>query len=195
MPPALSEQKEVGVRYETPAGTQLAAAVYDIDRAASYTNDANIFVQDGRERIRGIELTAQGRVTKDLALLASAGWTDAKFRGVGNGLDGKTPENTPRSTASVFAEYTLPMLRSVSFNAGAYYLGPRPVNDANQAELGGTTLFSAGVRYVTRISGKRATLQFNVDNLTDKRYWAGAGNNRLSMGAPRLFKLGMKIDL
>ncbi|KHK56209.1 TonB-dependent receptor [Ralstonia sp. A12] len=195
MPPALSEQKEVGVRYETPAGTQLAAAVYDIDRAASYTNDANLFVQDGRERIRGVELTAQGRVTKDLSLLASAGWTDAKFRGVGNGLNGKTPENTPRSTASVFAEYTLPMLRSVSFNAGAYYLGPRPVNDANQAELGGTTLFSAGVRYVTRISGKRTTLQFNVDNLTDKRYWAGAGNNRLSMGAPRLFKLGMKIDL
>jgi len=195
MPPALSEQKEVGVRYETPAGTQFAAAVYDIDRAAAYTNDANVFVQDGRERIRGIELTAQGRVTEDLSLLASAGWTDAKFRGVGNGLDGKTPENTPRSTASLFAEYTLPMLRSVSFNAGAYYLGPRPVNDANQAELGGTTLFSAGVRYVTRISGKRTTLQFNVDNLTDKRYWAGAGNNRLSMGAPRLFKLGMKIDL
>ena len=195
MPPALSEQKEVGVRYETPAGTQLAAAVYDIDRAAAYTNNANVFVQDGRERIRGIELTAQGRVTKDLSLLASAGWTDAKFRGVGNGLNGNTPENTPRSTASVFAEYTLPMLRSVSFNAGAYYLGPRPVNDANQAELGGTTLFSAGVRYVTRISGKRTTLQFNVDNLTDKRYWGGAGNNRLSMGAPRLFKLGMKIDL
>ncbi|MGL6155032.1 MAG: TonB-dependent siderophore receptor, partial [Ralstonia mannitolilytica] len=93
------------------------------------------------------------------------------------------------------AEYTLPMLRSVSLNAGAYYLGPRPVNDANQAELGGTTLFSAGVRYVTRISGKRTTLQFNVDNLTGKRYWAGAGNNRLSMGAPRVFKLGMKIDL
>jgi len=195
MPPALSEQKEVGVRYETPAGTQLAAAVYDIDRAASYTNNANVFVQDGRERIRGVELTAQGRVTKDLSLLASAGWTDAKFRGVGNGLNGNTPETTPRSTASVFAEYTLPMLRAVSFNAGAYYLGPRPVNDANQAELGGTTLFSAGVRYVTRISGKRTTLQFNVDNLTDKRYWAGAGNNRLSMGAPRLFKLGMKIDL
>jgi iron complex outermembrane receptor protein len=195
MPPALSEQKEVGVRYETPAGTQLAAAVYDIDRAAAYTNNANVFVQDGRERIRGIELTAQGRVTKDLSLLASAGWTDAKFRGVGNGLNGNTPENTPRSTASVFSEYTLPMLRSVSFNAGAYYLGPRPVNDANQAELGGTTLFSAGVRYVTRISGKRTTLQFNVDNLTDKRYWGGAGNNRLSMGAPRLFKLGMKIDL
>jgi iron complex outermembrane receptor protein len=183
------------VRYETPLGTQLSAAVYEIDRAASYTNAANVYVQDGRQRIRGVELTAQGRITRDLSLLASAGLIDSKFRGVGNGLDGKTPENTPRSTASLFAEVTLPTLRSVSFNAGAYYVGPRPVNDADQATLGGTTLFGAGARYVTRVAGKRTTWQFNVDNLTNKRYWAGAGNNRLSMGAPRVFKLSMKIDL
>jgi iron complex outermembrane receptor protein len=195
MPPAVSNQKEVGVRYETPLGTQLSAAVYEIDRAASYTNAANVYVQDGRQRIRGVELTAQGRITRDLSLLASAGLIDSKFRGVGNGLDGKTPENTPRSTASLFAEVTLPTLRSVSFNAGAYYVGPRPVNDADQATLGGTTLFGAGARYVTRVAGKRTTWQFNVDNLTNKRYWAGAGNNRLSMGAPRVFKLSMKIDL
>lgn len=195
MPPAVSNQKEVGVRYETPLGTQLSAALYEIDRAASYTNASNVYVQDGRQRIRGVELNAQGRVTSDLSLLASGGWIDARFRGVGNGLDGKTPENTPRATASLFAEYTLPMLRSVSLNAGAYYVGLRPVNDADQAWLGGTTLFGAGARYVTRLAGKRTTWQFNVDNLTDKRYWAAAGNNRLAMGAPRVFKLSMKIDL
>ena len=77
---------------------------------------------------------------------------------------------------------------------GAYYTGRRPVNDLNQAWLGGVTLYSAGVQYQHHLFGKQTTWQLNVDNLADKRYWAGGGN-RLAAGSPRVIKLGVKVDL
>jgi iron complex outermembrane receptor protein len=43
--------------------------------------------------------------------------------------------------------------------------------------------------------GKRVLWQINVENATDKRYWAATGNNRLAMGLPRTAKLTVKIDL
>lgn len=79
-------------------------------------------------------------------------------------------------------------------NAGAYYTGRRPVNDLNQAWLGGNTLFTLGARYAGMAFGQRTTWQLNVDNVADKRYWAGAGT-RLSAGLPRLLKLSMKVEL
>ncbi|MFT4246443.1 MAG: TonB-dependent receptor [Pseudomonas sp.] len=81
-----------------------------------------------------------------------------------------------------------------SVNAGAYYTGRRPVNDLSQAWLGGTTLLAAGARYATVLFDKRTTWQVNVENLADKRYWAGAGI-RLAAGAPRTLKFTFKIDL
>jgi len=75
-----------------------------------------------------------------------------------------------------------------------YFTGRRPVNDLDQAFLGGNTLFSVGARYMHDLMGKRTTWQINVDNAADKRYWAGAGT-RLAAGLPRVAKLTVKVDL
>ena len=93
-----------------------------------------------------------------------------------------------KQTGSAFVSYEL--APGLSFNGGAYYTGRRPVNDLNQAFLGGVTLFSVGGRYVY----KNIVWQANVDNAANKPYWAGAGT-RLASGAPRLIKLSMKVDL
>ena len=90
--------------------------------------------------------------------------------------------------------YAFDAVPGLSVNGGAYYYSARPVNDLNQAFLGGVTLFSAGARYVNQVMGRQTTWQVNVENLGDKQYWAGAGT-RLAAGAPRLIKLSMKVDL
>lgn len=119
---------------------------------------------------------------------------DPEFRDIGAAYDGKLPENAARRTASSFLAYDLDAVPGLSLTLGAYYTGKRPVNDLNQAWLGGVTLFSAGGRYATQVFGKRTTWQLNVDNAADKQYWAGAGT-RLSAGLPRLVKLSMKVEL
>jgi iron complex outermembrane receptor protein len=194
MAPGVSRQKELGARWRVQGGTLLQAAVFDISRPGYYTNNANIFTADGEQRYRGLELSAQGKLSRQLSWQSSAQLLDAEFRDIGAAYNGKLPENASKQTASAFLSYELDAVPGLSFNGGAYYTGRRPVNDLNQAFLGGVTLFSAGGRYVTTVMGKRTSWQANIDNAADKRYWAGAGT-RLASGAPRVIKLSVKVDL
>jgi iron complex outermembrane receptor protein len=196
MGPGVSRQKELGARWRMPGsgGTLLQAAVFDITRPGYYTNSANIFTADGEQRYRGLELSAQGKLTRQLSWQSSAQFLDPEFRDIGAAYDGKLPENASKETGSAFLSYALDAVPGLSFNGGAYYTGRRPVNDLNQAFLGGVTLFSAGGRYVTTLMGKRTTWQANIDNAAGKQYWAGAGT-RLASGAPRQIKLSVKVDL
>ncbi|WP_296943920.1 TonB-dependent siderophore receptor [uncultured Massilia sp.] len=194
MAPGVSRQKELGARWRMPDGLLLQAALFDIARPGYYTNAANVFTADGQQRYRGLELAAQGRLARQWSWQGSAQVIDPSFRRIGPQYDGKLPENASRRTASTFLSYDVDALAGLSVNAGAYFTGRRPVNDLNQAFLGGNTLFSAGARYVGDVLGKRTTWQLNVDNAGDKRYWAGAGT-RLAAGLPRVVKLTMKVDL
>jgi iron complex outermembrane receptor protein len=194
--PGVSRQKELGARWRMPGagGTLVQASLFEINRPGYYTNTANIYSADGEQHFRGLELSTQGRLTPQLSWQTSAQFIDPEFRDIGAAYNGKLPENAAKRTASAFLSYELDAVPGLSFNGGAYYTGSRPVNDLNQAFLGGATLFSVGGRYVTTVMGKRTSVQLNVENAGGKEYWAGAGT-RLSSGAPRLIKLGVKVDL
>ncbi|MDQ1093924.1 iron complex outermembrane receptor protein [Xanthomonas sacchari] len=192
--PGVSKQKELGLRWQAPGGTLLSAALFDIRRPGYYTNNDNVFTADGEQRYTGIELSTQGQLTRQLGWQTSAQWLDPRFAQIGPRYDGKLPENAARRTGSAFLTYAFDALPGLSLNGGAYYTGRRPVNDLNQAWLGDITLLSVGGRYVTTLFARRTSWQLNVDNLADKRYWAGAGT-RLAAGAPRTLKFTLKIDL
>jgi iron complex outermembrane receptor protein len=194
MPPGVSKQKEIGLRWLTGGGMLLSGALFDIERPGAYTNSANTFVADGRQRYRGLELSAQGRLTRALAWQLSAQSLDAEFRDINAQYNGKMPENTAKQTASAFLSYDIAAVPGLSVNGGAYYTGRRPVDDLNQAFIGGNTIFGLGARYVTQLFGKRTLWQINIDNVADKRYWAAAGT-RLAVGTPRSVKATLKIDL
>jgi iron complex outermembrane receptor protein len=194
MAPGVSKQKELGMRWRAPNGTLVQTAFFDIKRPGYYTNAANIFTADGEQRYRGVEVSAQGTLTRQLSWQTAAQALDPEFRHIGAAYDGKLPENASKKTASAFLSYAFDAVPGLSLNGGAYFTGKRPVNDLNQAFLGGVTLLSAGGRYVTQMLGARTTWQLNVDNAADKQYWAGAGT-RLSAGLPHVIKLTMKADL
>lgn len=194
MAPGISKQYELGTRWQTAADTLVSLALFNIDRPGSHTDAAGVFISDGEQRYRGIELATQGQLTRRLGWLTSAQWLDPSFRHTAVAeYEGKLPENAARRTASAFLTYDIAEVPGLTANGGAYYTGTRPVNDLNQAWLPSVTLYSAGLRYSTRVAAKPVVWQFNVENLADKEYWAGAGT-RLAAGAPRTFKLGVKID-
>ncbi|HEX4404675.1 MAG TPA: TonB-dependent receptor, partial [Polyangia bacterium] len=192
--PGVSKQGEVGTRWVAPDGTLFSAAVFDIRRPGDFTTPQLVFVSGGELHVRGVELSTQGHLTRDLQWQTSAQYIDPKFVNSDPTVDGKLPENASRITGSAFLSYDVPVVSGLSFNAGAYFTGRRPVNDQDQAFLGATTLYGAGARYVTKLFGKTTTWQINVDNLFDKEYWAGAGT-RFAAGAPRTVRGSFKVDL
>lgn len=195
LPPALSKQKEIGVKAEVAQGVLLQAAYFDIKRPSTTVDSTNRFVLNGLAQYKGLELAASGEVTKQLSLIASALFMDAKQLNAANAATyGKVPDNTPERTASLFAEYRLQSVPGLALSGGAYYVGKRPVNNENQAFVDSYTTLSLGARYMTRAAGKRTTIRAVLDNATNQNYWSTAGNGLLGVGAPRTLKVTAKVE-
>lgn len=194
----MNKQYEFGLKSRAWAKVLAQAAVFQIERPQTTVDAGNNFVLGGMSRYRGLELSASGEIGSQFGVVASALFLNAEIVSVGTtnaGELGKTPENTPRQTFSLFGEYRLKDTPGLALNAGAYYVGERPVNNLNQAWLAGYTTYSVGTRYRTKWDGRNVTLQANIDNLTDASYWATAGNGLLGTGAPRTLRVAAKFDL
>jgi iron complex outermembrane recepter protein len=198
LPPAVNKQKELGIKSRAIGNLLAQLAVFQIDRPQTSIDGGNRFILGGKTRYRGVEASASGEIGNNVSALVSLLLLDAKINSVGTanaGELGKVPENTPRQTLSIFGEYRVPGVSGLSLNAGAFYVGKRAVNNLNQAFVGSYTTVSLGTRYVTQLSGKTVTLQANLDNATDRNYWATAGNGLLGTGAPRTLRLAAKVEL
>ena len=195
LPPAVSTQYEIGFKAELLRAVTLQIAGFEVSRPSAFIDPAdNRFKLAGQSRYRGVEASATGEVTAELSIYASLQYLQAKIRRSNNILlIGRTPENTPEWTASLFAEYR--PVAGLALGAGAFHVAERPVNNFNQASVPGYTTLSASVRYTFADIGKGLTIQLNGDNLTNARYYSAAGNGLLGVGLPRQVKLTARIGL
>jgi len=207
LPATESEQKEVGIKVEPFSGLLAQVAYFDIDRASTFVNGANVYVQDGRARYKGTEVSLTGEITRDWSIYASGLFLDAKqdsgaatvITQNANGSVTVVPtqvglliENTARRTFSFATEYRLSkLIPGLSATAGAYYTGERAINPLNQAFAPSYTLYDAGFSYATSLFGNDMLFQLNGENITDKRYFSSTGAFLLAQGGPRLIKFAI----
>lgn len=193
--PAKSRQREFGAKTKVFQNTLIQLAYFEVERASTFLDAANVFTLNGESEYKGWELSAVGEINNRWAIAASALLMDAEQRNRENAATyGKVPENTPEKTASLFAEYKVPGIRGLALSGGMYYVGERAVNNQNQAFIDDYTIYSAGARYTTLLGKQRTTMQLTVDNLTDKDYWSTAGNGYIGVGLPRMIKASMRVD-
>lgn len=190
-PPLKSRQVEFGAKAQGEAWSA-TAAVFRIDRGLTYTNDENVFTQNGRSRYDGLELSGKARLSQQWMINASAMFLDSKITKGPDDLTGNQVDGVPRRQFSTYLEYSVPQTAFV-LSAGAQYYGSRYVDAGNTVSLPSYTLFDAGVRYTTRIGATRTTFRLNVDNLADKAYWTTSGGTLLQ-GAPRTVMLSAQIQ-
>ncbi|MES2537752.1 MAG: TonB-dependent siderophore receptor [Pseudomonadota bacterium] len=195
LPAAVAKQKEIGIKAEVAQGVLLQAAYFDIKRPSTTVDGNNRFVLNGLAQYKGMELAVSGEVSKQLSIIASAQFLDAKqLNKASTATYNKTPENTPKRTASLFAEYRLQSVPGLALSGGLFFVGERPVNNENEAQVDSYTTLTLGARYSTKVGGKRTTFQAVLDNATDKQYWSAAGNGYIGVGAPRTLKVMAKMS-
>jgi len=191
----VSEEYEVGLKAELD-GLMLTLALFQIEKANQYARTVNSLgdeelTQDGRQRHRGLELSATGKVFEDLTLYGGLTLMKAEVSKTENKANqGKKPANVPETVAKVYAEYALPFLDGFSLTGGAYYSGKKYGDAANNDKIGGATVFDLGARYKTEMGGAPVTFRVNVANLTDKNYWT----NSYYFGSPRTVTFYMDFD-
>ncbi|MBD9451607.1 TonB-dependent siderophore receptor [Rhizobium sp. RHZ02] len=182
--PTESEQEEIGVKYLLPnSNTLLTAALFNIDQKNSLyyevvnlpTGPANIQVQRGKIRSRGLELEATTSLDNGLSLVASYTYTDTEILEGTTGTVGNSVSSVPRHMASLWANYTFQESSPVyglGIGFGTRYLGKSYTSDANTAQNGSRVLFDAAISYDFAALDKKydgLSLQVNATNLFDRR--------------------------
>ena len=169
-----------------PDGGRLRPCAQQHQRA-----DPNVpgrLIQTGRERTRGLELGASGKLTDRWEIAGGYSWMDARITSTtSQALAGKRVALTPRQTFSLWNKVAVSPAWSVGLGVIAQGRAFAAVD--NTVTLPGFTRVDAALFW--RI-GPRLAAQLNVENLFDRGYFATAqGNNNILPGAPRSARVGI----
>lgn len=195
-PPGRTKQLEAGIKLDMQTfGASLG--VFRIERPTDGFVDAasRLYVRDGEQVNKGIELSVFGEPIEGLRLMAGGTRMTSELKNTSGGLnDGNHAIGVPTFQLNASADWDIPGLEGAALNARMLRTGGQYADQANNLSLPTWNRFDAGARYKMRVEQKDLTLRVNVENITDKNYWASANGGYLTQGEPRLVKFSGTID-
>jgi catecholate siderophore receptor len=182
--------KEVGLKYDIFPRLQFATAVYDLDRTNQRLPDPNnpgFFILSGATKTRGFEASLTGYVTDAWQITGGYAYTDARITGSTSAIivAGNRVGLVPYNTFSLWNRYQF---------TEQWAAGLGVINYSNFfASSDDTVLIPEFTRVDAAIYFRLNEMwraQLNIENLFDRKYYSTAdGNNNITPGSPRVFRL------
>lgn len=193
--PQKFDNKEVGVKWNINPRLLWTAAIYQLDRTNQLITDPVLgspFVIPVSTRVRGFETGLNGYVTSQWQASVGYAYTDARIvnnptdTGVATAIvNGNVVQLTPKHQFSLWNKYQFTETWAAS--VGVIYFSDSFAASDDTVRLPGWTRVDAAIFYKINEQWKA---QLNVENVFNKGYWASAdGNNNISAGLPRTFRL------
>ncbi|MBU9244884.1 TonB-dependent siderophore receptor [Burkholderia multivorans] len=179
--PTRGRQIEAGLRWQPPGkNLMLNAAIYQINQTNGVTPalptqdpSGTKSVQTGEVRARGIELSATGKVTPNLSLIASYAYQDVKVVQANDATLNNWPVDIPRprQMASLWADWTWHTgpLAGFGLGGGVRYQSASAGAADNSLTVSSYTLIDAAVHYDVR----NWRFAVNATNLFNRHYISG----------------------
>ena len=190
--PVKAETYEVGAKTIWLNGALTAtAALFRTDVSNAKISDPErpgVIIDQGNQQVDGIELNVSGHITPDWEILAGYIYLDPKtIGGADPDAAGKQIVNAARNAFNIWTEYYLDDHWEVG--TGGNFLGKRYADLDNTASLPSYFVWNGMVTYKVN---ERYSLQMNVTNLLDTRYYDGVyyadeTENHAIPGAGRTF--------
>lgn len=194
--PGRTKQLEAGIKLDMQTfGANLG--VFRIERPTDgYVDSAlKLYVRDGQQVNKGLELSVFGEPINGLRLMAGGTRMTSELKDTAGGVnDGNHAIGVPTFQLNASVDWDIPGLEGAALNARMLRTGGQYADQANNLSLPTWNRFDAGARYKLKLDQKDLTLRVNVENLTDKNYWASANGGYLTQGDPRLVKFSGTID-
>jgi iron complex outermembrane recepter protein len=189
-------QWETGIKFDFNKRLSGNIAVYDIEKknvlvAIPVAGGVNAIRTAGKVRSRGVELDITGRLTDNISMIGSYGYTDARVTEDPT-LIGKSLQNVALNTASLFMVYDFgtALPGRLRLGGGARYVGDRAGDGPNSFYLPSYVVADAFASYEVKQNGFPVIYQFNVKNMFDNIYYPSAVNNlNVAIGDARRFSL------
>ncbi|MEO5908837.1 MAG: TonB-dependent siderophore receptor [Ginsengibacter sp.] len=195
--PIVSQLLEAGIKgnfFTNKLSASLALYQLNLKNVAVNANDINnpdLFIQQGENRSRGIELEASGNILSNLSIFLSYAYNESKI------IKSKIPsqvgmisENAPRNTSNSYIKYTFEkgFLKGFGISAGHSSVSLRNTLDP-EVTLPGYLTINTGLQY----RYKHFKIAANFNNITNKVYWTGGYNSIYKWpGEPSNFILNLQ---
>jgi catecholate siderophore receptor len=186
---------ELGMKWQLSKGLFTSLAVYQLDRGNIAINDplnpGQSLLVNG-QRSQGVEWEIGGNVRENLQILAGYAYQNAEITRT---LSGSLPEGTtlalvPEHSAFVWGRWDVS--ERLGFGLGVNSQSAVYASTSNAVRLPGFTRVDAAVYYT---QNEHLKWQLNIENMTDKAYFASAHNdNNITVGTPRNAKLSVHLD-
>ncbi|TFW18491.1 TonB-dependent siderophore receptor [Duganella callida] len=198
--PGKSKQVELGIKADIRPDLSAAVSLFQIRKGLEYTDTiSNYYVRNGEAENRGLEVSLNGRATRDLTVGVSATALNTKQSGTGQAdLDGKRVTDVAAFKSSVYADYAVPQVPGLKVGANWQYSGKKAFDAANTVFVPSYHVVNLSGSYATRIGNVGTTFRAGIDNAFDKFYWRDVTpelGGYLMPGAPRTFRVSAQFDL
>jgi catecholate siderophore receptor len=192
--PETFRNREIGLKYAVTPVVDVTLAAYTLTRGNTRATDpiTRLTVLTGEERSRGIEATAEGRVSRQLSFQAATALQEARItRTTTAAAAGTHVASVPKVTASLWGRYEFNERFGVG--AGVYHQSKTFASLSNAVTVPGFTRIDSAA-YVGLT--KQLKLQLNVENVANKKYIGlSHTDNNLTPANPRTLRAALRIAL
>lgn len=184
---------ELGAKWDISPRLSLTLAAFQLDRSNTRVADpANpgFWVLTGKSRVHGLEAALAGRITPNWQVSLGYTWQEGEIRSATSAAPaGRQLDKLPHHQASAWTRYDF--TDKFGLGLGVVHQSGQYATISNAVWLPGFTRIDAAAYYDV---SDRFSLQLNVENLADSRYYASAHtDNNIQPGDPLNVKLTAKV--
>ncbi len=195
LPAIITDQWDVGVRWILPHNLRLVAGAFQVKKPYFAPDEANVFLEMGAVRHRGVEMSLTGSPVEGLTLVAGAVLMQPRVTGepVAQGRIGREPVGQTERVLTLSGTWALPV-EGLSATFGANHHGRRVADQLNHAYVPAATIVDLGLRYRFDVGETPALLRLQVTNVTNELDWKVISSGTFEVNAPRTAALFLTID-
>jgi iron complex outermembrane receptor protein len=198
LPVRATRQFEVGGKWQLVPNLLVTIAAWQVTRPLEFVdfseNPQGRFVQNGRQRHRGVDLGINGKLTPTTFLGGGVTYIDAKALSTADpALAGNRPPGVPEWRLTLTGEQEL--VAGLSAIATVEHQGAVALELDNSRLVPAWTRLDLGAAWRTVLGGQRVVFRGTVDNVLGRRYWAGSQFGALTFGVPeQAWRVSMQVD-
>ena len=186
--PMKTKQGELGVKIKAGEMTH-TVSTFQIEKPSVITNSGNYQVIDGKQRLRGLEWSAFGKLTSTLSLLSGVEYI--KSRQINTGFENY---GVPKLRARIGLDWDTPV-KGLTAGGRLVYTDAQWVDSGNKLRIPSWTRLDLMAKYETKFGTTPVRFNASVENIVDKKYWIGMFSDGFAMpGAPRTYRASATVS-
>ncbi|WP_445114504.1 TonB-dependent receptor [Acinetobacter sp. WZC-1] len=193
--PYKSKQYEAGVKFDFD-DFGASAAIFQINQPNGVLDPStSIYSLDGRQKNRGLELNGFGKMTDSLSLLGGMTFMDTQLKNTEDSSnEGNHAVGVPKFQANANLEWKVPYIPDFILSGRVIHTGKAYINQDNQQTVPDWTRVDLSGRYSMMLNHTPVSLQANLNNVANKKYWEANPSGYVISGMPRTLLLSATVS-